>query len=216
MRPSIKYLGHIYSGDGLRPDFDKIKAVAKSLTPASQEQLESFLGLVKYYNSHVSNLSSLAGIFNKLRRIEVSFLWTPLRLSAYKVIKTNYQAFVFSHRTPNCLIFTLQRTPLSMDSKRCCFTNIQETSSTCILNLGYPYLRSATSVTHRELVLLQSATTLKLNNALAIIFGVKMLEKYLMKRHFKMYTYHKPLVQLFDFLPATSFTNAAIIQHWSL
>ena len=50
----------------------------------------------------------------------------------------------------------------------------------------------------------------------AIIFGIKKYVKYLMGRHFTLYTDHKPLVRLFDPKQATSSTAAARIQRWSL
>ena len=52
--------------------------------------------------------------------------------------------------------------------------------------------------------------------ALAIIFGIKKYDKYLMGRHFTLYTDYKPLVRLFDPKQATSSTAAARIQRWSL
>ena len=54
------------------------------------------------------------------------------------------------------------------------------------------------------------------NKALAIIFGVKKFEKFLMGRHFTIYTDQKPLVKLFDSQQATLATGAAKIQRWSL
>ena len=87
VQSSIKYLGHILSGDGLRPDPEKVEAVVKAPPPANREQLESFLGLVQYYARHVPNLSSLAGPLNELRKKEVRFEWTQRRQSAYEEIK---------------------------------------------------------------------------------------------------------------------------------
>ena len=57
VQPSIKYLGHILSKDGLRPDPKKVEGVVKALPLANLEQLESFLGLVQYYVRYVPNLS---------------------------------------------------------------------------------------------------------------------------------------------------------------
>ena len=48
--------------------------------------------------------------------------------------------------------------------------------------------------------------------ALAIIFGIKKYDKYLMFRHFTLYTDHKPLVRLFEEKQVTSSTAAARIQ----
>ena len=68
VQPSIKCLGHILSGDGLRSDPIKVDAVFKAPPPANREQQESFLGLVQYYGRHVPNLSLLAGPLNELRK----------------------------------------------------------------------------------------------------------------------------------------------------
>ena len=87
VQPSITYLGHILSGDGLRPDPEKVEAVVKATPPANREQLESFLWLVQYYARHVPNLSSLASPLNELCKKEVRFEWTQRRQSAYEEIK---------------------------------------------------------------------------------------------------------------------------------
>ena len=85
---SIKYLGHILSGDGLPPNPKTIEAVVKAPPPANQERLESFLGLVQYYTRHIPNLSSLAGPIHELRKNVVRFESTQRRQSAYKSITT--------------------------------------------------------------------------------------------------------------------------------
>ena len=52
--------------------------------------------------------------------------------------------------------------------------------------------------------------------ALAIIFGIMNYDKYLMGRHFTLYTDHKPFVRLFDPKQATSSPAASRIQRKSL
>ena len=81
VQPTINYFGHTLSGNGLRPDFEKVKAVVKAPPPANLKQLESFLKLVQYYARHVPNLSSLASPLNELRKKEVRFEWTHRRQS---------------------------------------------------------------------------------------------------------------------------------------
>ena len=89
VQPTINYFGHTLSGNGLRPDFEKVKAVVKAPPPANLKQLESFLKLVQYYARHVPNLSSLASPLNELRKKEVRFEWTYRRQSAYEEITTD-------------------------------------------------------------------------------------------------------------------------------
>ena len=78
-----------------------------------------------------------------------------------------------------------------------------------------PNLRNASSVAHQELFSADRNYTQIGKEALTIIFGVNKFEKYLMERHFTIYTDHKPLVKLFDSQQATSATGAARINRWS-
>ena len=70
-----------------------------------------------------------------------------------------------------------------MDFKQCCNRRIKPISGTTVPGSGLS-LRNASSVTHQKLFLLQSATTPRYKQALAIIFGVKKFEMYLIKTSF--------------------------------
>lgn len=67
--PSVEYLGHVISAEGIRPSSEKTRAVSN--TPASQNvtQLRSFLGLLNYYGKFLPNLSSvLAPLYTLLQK----------------------------------------------------------------------------------------------------------------------------------------------------
>lgn len=51
----IKYLGHIFSKDGLKPDQSKIEAVKKMATPGCKKDVERFLGMVTYLAKFIPN-----------------------------------------------------------------------------------------------------------------------------------------------------------------
>lgn len=53
-RSSIKFLGHIISGDGIHPDPDKIKAVKEFANPTTKKQLRAFLGLTNFYKRFIN------------------------------------------------------------------------------------------------------------------------------------------------------------------
>ena len=83
------------------------------------------------------------------------------------------------------------------------------------------YIKSKTakeviSYTSRTLSLSERNYSQIVKEALAIIFGIKKYDKYLMGRHFTLYTDHTPLVRLFDPKQATTSTAAARIQRWCL
>ena len=55
MLPSIQYLGHHISAEGISPAEDKKRAVLDAPVPQNTPQLRSFLGLVNYYRSSVGS-----------------------------------------------------------------------------------------------------------------------------------------------------------------
>jgi len=54
------YLGHIIGSDGVRPDINKIKAVADFLVPKNPKNIKQFLGLAGYYRRFILNFSKIA------------------------------------------------------------------------------------------------------------------------------------------------------------
>ena len=59
LRPSVEYLGHNISAEGLRPTKEKIRAIQEAPAPCNVSQLRSFLGLLNYYGKFLPNLSSI-------------------------------------------------------------------------------------------------------------------------------------------------------------
>ena len=48
LKSEINFLGHIISGNGVRPDLSKVDAVAKMAEPANFTELRRYLGMVNY------------------------------------------------------------------------------------------------------------------------------------------------------------------------
>ena len=49
MLPSIQYLGHVISAEGIKPSQEKVRALLQAPAPTDVQQLRSFLGAVNYY-----------------------------------------------------------------------------------------------------------------------------------------------------------------------
>ena len=47
-KPEVKYMGHVLSTEGLKPDPDKIQAVSKMPKPTCKQETLSLLGFVNY------------------------------------------------------------------------------------------------------------------------------------------------------------------------
>eukprot|EP00798_Chlamydomonas_sp_ICE-L_P030047 gene30047-biopygen15903 len=59
-QPEVKYLGHVLSGDGIRVNATKVKAVADWPTPTCSKHVQQFLGLANFFRTFIQGYSSLA------------------------------------------------------------------------------------------------------------------------------------------------------------
>ena len=60
-KEKVDFIGHVWSGDGVSPNPEKIKAISEMQLPATESGLHSFLGLASYIGKGtVPNFSSLA------------------------------------------------------------------------------------------------------------------------------------------------------------
>ncbi|XP_057191716.1 uncharacterized protein K02A2.6-like isoform X1 [Triplophysa rosa] len=71
----IKYIGHVLSGEGLKPDPDKIKAIVEMYEPQDKSALMRFLGVVQYLAKFIPNLSENSAPLRKLLESGVEWHW---------------------------------------------------------------------------------------------------------------------------------------------
>lgn len=72
----IKYVGHVITKDGIKPDPNKIEAFKQIQTPKNEKELSQFLGMVTYLSKFINNLSELTKNLRKLTKKDVVFNWT--------------------------------------------------------------------------------------------------------------------------------------------
>ena len=56
-KKEIKVLGHVISGNGIKPDEDRVRAIKDFEIPENKRELMSFIGLVGYCRKFIKNLS---------------------------------------------------------------------------------------------------------------------------------------------------------------
>lgn len=83
----IKYLGHIVNKDGKKPDKNRASAIKDMPEPMDIKSLQSFLGLVSYYQDFIPDLHILRAPLNDLLKKEKLWLWTKECEQAFKKIK---------------------------------------------------------------------------------------------------------------------------------
>jgi hypothetical protein len=84
--PSVAYLGHVISADGVAMDSDKVAAVASWSLPRSPRGVRGFLGLTGYYRKFIRDFGSIAAPLTRLLRKE-AFVWTTEADEAFVALK---------------------------------------------------------------------------------------------------------------------------------
>ena len=94
----IKYLGHVISQQGIKPDAEKLKLIKNYPVPKNRKQLRSALGLFNYYRKFCRGYSVKTECLRKLLSQENSFVWTEECDQAFNFLKdTLCKAPLLSH-----------------------------------------------------------------------------------------------------------------------
>ncbi|XP_038064800.1 uncharacterized protein LOC119735167 [Patiria miniata] len=84
---SLRFLGHVVSGNGLQPDPSHVEAILHAPCPTDVITLRSFLGLASYYARFVPNYSTVIEPLHALTRKDVQFSWTPDVQHSFHTVK---------------------------------------------------------------------------------------------------------------------------------
>ncbi|KAK8785533.1 hypothetical protein V5799_008101 [Amblyomma americanum] len=87
LKNEVKYLGHVVSADGVRPDPEKLRCVSDFPSPTSVRQVRQFLGLIGYYRRHIEEFAKLAKPLTALTAKNVAFRWDENAENAFGALK---------------------------------------------------------------------------------------------------------------------------------
>jgi hypothetical protein len=85
--PEVDFLGHVVSGEGIKPDPGKISAVQEWPTPKGIREVRSFLGLTGYYRRFIQHYSAKALPLTELTRADSVWHWGPIQQAAFDALK---------------------------------------------------------------------------------------------------------------------------------
>ena len=71
----IKFLGHVISGRGIKPDSDKIKAIVNLEPPPNKTEARWFLSMIDYLMKFSNNLSGLCVPLYAVSSSKSEWLW---------------------------------------------------------------------------------------------------------------------------------------------
>lgn len=86
--PSVTYLGHIISQDGVATDPKKVEKIATYPTPKSVTDLRKFLGMTGYYRRFIKNYGIVCRPLHDMLKKE-GFQWGREQTEAFETLKTH-------------------------------------------------------------------------------------------------------------------------------
>ena len=150
------YVGHTLSSEGLKPDFDKLRAVEQMKAPTNKKELQTFLGFVQYLAKFLPNMPDVSAPLRQPLHKEVEWHWENEQEKSIQTLKkmcTNVPVLAYFDETKPIV--------LTVDSN-------SKVLGATIVQVGKPiaYASSALSETQQRYSQIEKDT-------LAIVFGCK-------------------------------------------
>ncbi|UYV82313.1 hypothetical protein LAZ67_21001683 [Cordylochernes scorpioides] len=183
MQPSVRYLGHIVSTEGIRPLESKVKAILDMPGPQDKKALQRFLGMVTYLAKYLPNLSDKTANMRLLLRKNEPWVWNDLRDRDYRERERDLKLQLTS---APCLRHFDPKLDIDIS------TDASSNGLGAVLQQqGVPITYSSTALSAAQKKYSQIEKKL-----LAVYFGCKRNHLYLYGRRFTAFADHKPLLTI--------------------
>ena len=202
--PTIEYLGHQISKNGVQPLRSKVAAIEQAPTPTNTQELRSFLGLLNYYGKFIPNLSTILHPLNALLRADQKWIWNKDCTEAFHLAKRHLtSAQLLTHYDPTL--------PLTLAADASAY------GIGAVISHSYPdgserpiaFASRTLSPSEKNYAQLEK-------EALSLVFGVKKFHRYLYGRSFTLLTDHQPLTTILGPKKGIPSLAAARLQRWAI
>ena len=180
LRKEVNYLGHQITEYGVKPDPQKVMAMAQFPQPTTTKQLKTFCGMISYYRRFIPNCSKTASPLHKLFKRDALFEWTAEQEYAFQYLKNRLISQPILQYPEFSKEFVLTTEASN--------TGIGAVLSQGIIGKNLPVAYASRSLNKAEVNYTTSEKEL-----LAIVWVTKYFRPYLYGRKFKTVTDHKPL-----------------------
>ena len=202
--PSVEYLGHLITAQGLQPSTDKVEAVQKAPPPQDVSQLKSFLGLVNYYGKFLPDLSSVLAPLYSLLQKETEWKWGMDQQKAFAEVKQllTSDCLLVHYDQDKELLLACDASPYGLGA--------------VLSHRGPNGEEQPVAFASRSLNPAEKNYSQLEKEGLAIVFAVKRFHQYLFGRPFTITSDHKPLQHLLKESTAVPAMASARMQRWAL
>ncbi|UYV64550.1 K02A2.6-like [Cordylochernes scorpioides] len=177
----VKYLGHIITPHGLKPDPEKVKALKEMPHPESITELKSFLGFATYLCKFMPNISMISEPLRKLTMKNSTWSWSKNHQAAFEQIKD------LASKAPILRYFDADKSiAIQCDASK-------HGLGATLLQESQPIIFASRSLSKTE----QNYAKIE-KECLAIVFACERFHQYILgKCQVIVQTDHKPLLSIF-------------------
>ena len=86
-KTSVRFLGHIIDGTGIRVDPTKVDATSNFPPPRNVTELQRFMGMLNQLAKFTPNLANITAPLRNLLRKETAWVWSDAQDSAFQQVK---------------------------------------------------------------------------------------------------------------------------------
>ena len=83
----IRYVGHVFSGKGLKADSEKIGVVQDMNQPQSVRRRMTFLGFIQYLGKFMPKMADISASFRLLTQTDVEWKWIETEKNSFNRLK---------------------------------------------------------------------------------------------------------------------------------
>lgn len=86
-KTEINYFGHIIGKDGIKPDTEKVRAIAELPSPTNISELRQRIGMINYLGKFLPDLSTTIHPINSLLKSDTMWTWGEAQENAFNKVK---------------------------------------------------------------------------------------------------------------------------------
>lgn len=191
LRKEVIYLGHLITGNGIKPDPAKISCVENYPKLKTGKDVKSFLGLVGYYRRFIDNFATIAKPLTQLLRKNVPFNWSTKCQEAFDKLK---EILV----SPTILQYP------DFEKEFIITTDSSGYAISAILSQGEIGKDLPVAYASRTMNDAETRYSTSEQEMLAVVWGVQQYRPYVWGRKFKIVTDHRALMWIFSVKDPTS------------
>ena len=185
LQTEVLFLGHLLSGEGVKPNPANIDRVLGWSTPTKPKEVRQFLGLATYYRRFIKDFAKIAKPLSELTGTSVEFKWTD-------ACQQSFDALKHALTGPEIMAYPLDVGEFILDTDAC------DVSIGAVLSQVQDGKEKVVAYASRTLNKAERNYCVTDKELLAVKHFIEHFRHYLLGRHFIVRSDHQALQWLFS------------------